>query len=526
MFHRSVRIKFIITLIYCIIYLNDRQVSAVTNSDICEYVNGQQIYCSCDSQDVDKARQVTCFIVNVEGLTKTSSIWDGFRLQRNITSFMFTTRLDKLSFLPVNSLRNIANSLETLNVNEMSLGVLESNSINNFTKLSKITLESNEIRGMSESAFAHLPALKSLSLSNNLIEVLNANVLINLPNLEELFLDRNNLTTIEDNAFIELKHLKELDLRLNRINTITSLTFSGLTHLTRLDLSRNQLKVIPNYALIGTPLLRELDLNKNEITTIEENAFHNMSHLRSLRLNENKIQYLLKSTFTGSPKLALIDLSNNQLETIEVELVDNLEHLRTQQFVIYLIDNLLECDCRLLWLNSISRTIGSLFKHELKHIKCTVKREFANLDIGQQIKILQLGKNEFFMNACQSKTTTERVIPPEDENQGQVLFPAFDNNINHSITISDNNHNNKIEEENLKYIAAKTHMSETTESVLHEILEDVNNIVNDAIEPNDSEVKSNKIDGESGGVFHLNSDAKIIISCLLMIFIFCKIPCI
>jgi Leucine-rich repeat (LRR) protein len=340
-FRQSNRLKFIIiTLIHCLIHCDERHVcnaSVITDSDICEFETGQKVYCNCDNSGVNEARQVTCFTVSTEGLTPTASVWNRFRLQRNITSLVITTRFDsKLSFLPVRALRNIADSLETLNINEMSLGVLESYSMSNFSKLSKIALESNEIRGLNESSFAHLPALKVISLSSNSIGILKSNVFVDLPKLEELFLDRNELTTIEDNAFIHLKHLREIDLRLNRINTITALTFWGLSHLKRLDLSRNQLKVIPSFAFTGAPLLRELDLNKNQIITIEDNAFHNLSHLMSLQLNENKITYLSTTLFKSSPQLAFIDLSNNDLETFERELIENLEHLKQEQFVIYL----------------------------------------------------------------------------------------------------------------------------------------------------------------------------------------------
>jgi hypothetical protein len=168
--------------------------------------------------------------------------------------------------------------------------------------------------------------------------------------------------------------------------------------------------------------------------------------------------------------------------------------------------------------------VGQLFKRELKHIKCTVKREFADFVVGEQIKVLRLGHNESVLNACQTKLMTEEVLIPENENRGQKLFPAVVNNISHSITNIDNNNNNKIDEVNQEFLAVKTDFTESTESILHEISEVENSIsiANDALKPSGSQEKNSKADGDSGGVFRIKYDTKIIISCLLIIFIFCK----
>jgi hypothetical protein len=167
--------------------------------------------------------------------------------------------------------------------------------------------------------------------------------------------------------------------------------------------------------------------------------------------------------------------------------------------------------------------VGQLFKRELKLIKCTVKREFADLAVGEQIKVLRLGHNESIINACRSKLTTQQVLIPENENRGQNLFPTIVNNISHSITNIDN-YNNKIDEVNQEFLAVKTDFTESTESILHEISEVENSIsiANDALKPSSSQKKSNKADGDSGGVFRIKYDTKIIISSLLIIFIFCK----
>jgi hypothetical protein len=171
----------------------------------------------------------------------------------------------------------------------------------------------------------------------------------------------------------------------------------------------------------------------------------------------------------------------------------------------------------------MSRTVGQLFKRELKHIKCTVKREFADLVVGEQIKVLRLGHNESILNACQTKFTTEEVLILENENRGQKLFPTIVNNISHSITNIDN-YNNKIDEVNQEFLAVKTESTESTESILHEISEVENSIsiASDALKPSGSQEKTSKADGDSGGVFRIKYDTKIIISCLLIIFIFCK----
>jgi len=120
-----------------------------------------------------------------------------------------------------------------------------------------------------------------------------------------------------------------------------------------------------------------------------------------------------------------------------------------------------------------------------------------------------LERNESILNLCQTKTTTEEVLVVENENRDQNPFPQIVNNIT-------NVDNNKIDGE---YFAAKTHLSESTESILHE---DENRIASDALKPSGSQVKSNEKDGDNGGVYHVECDTKIVVSCILMIFIFCK----
>ncbi|XP_054162721.1 slit homolog 3 protein-like, partial [Oppia nitens] len=453
----SIYILLIITLLGPLIICPTKGLSV---SDICDYSSGQQVYCNCDNQGADEAREVTCFIIKSEGLNRSSSIWKGFKLQKNITSLIVTTRFDaRITFIPMSALKNIDSSLQRLTINEMKFGHLERYAVNNLTQIEKIILENNEITGLNEYSFAFLPALKSLSIASNSLQVLKAKSLIHLPALESLFLDRNRLITIEDNAFDGLKSLKEIDLRLNDISVISWTTFNGLPSLKNLDLSRNRLKTIPENVFIGAPLLRELNLNRNLIESIDEKAFRNTSHLMSLLLSVNKLKHLSSLTFKESPNLVIIDLSENMLQTFESELISDLVS-KGQQFVVYLRGNRLECDCHLLWLSDRKQNFSELLQRELRFVKCVFRTNIMGFNVDDEIKVLDLGRNESVRKSCSHNSldfedisdNTNNNHKNNDDSYENVIENKDNNNNNQSITQSEFDNKNDLSLENKKEI--------------------------------------------------------------------------
>ena len=311
----------------------------LTESNICEYEKGQEIYCNCDSFGVDEAKQVECWALQTNGLTVDSAVWDRFTGQRSIVSliWMAMNQSIKLEFFPLKALKYASDSIERFSADDsLNIEVLKEYSLSNITSLAKVFLKHNNIKQLNKFSFAHLPLLETLDLTDNMIQSIHANVFFNLPRLKELFLDRNQIAFIDDYAFIHLNELNELDLRLNQITTITPYTFAGLKKLKNLDLSRNLISEIPNYAFSRTSLLRELDFNGNQSRIIHDYAFHNSSHLGTLQLNNNSIKSLPNIVFKGNPLLVLIDLSQNKLETIDYDVINQIDNLYKEQFVFYL----------------------------------------------------------------------------------------------------------------------------------------------------------------------------------------------
>ncbi|CAH8559164.1 unnamed protein product [Heterobilharzia americana] len=155
---------------------------------------------------------------------------------------------------------------------------------------------------------------------------LNEANMTGLEKLEYLRIIYCNLQVIEPRTFIKMTQLKHLDLSHNSIIRLESYTFYGL-QLTNL-------------------YLREQHSLPEQGMLISEDSFHGLS-ANQINLRGNRIQVVQYETYGKVPGLERLILSDNRISFID----DNFErYFDSQNRLLDLTGNPLECNCRLSWI--------------------------------------------------------------------------------------------------------------------------------------------------------------------------------
>nr|AIO11784.1 variable lymphocyte receptor type A [Petromyzon marinus] len=126
-----------------------------------------------------------------------------------------------------------------------------------------LVLESNALKTISSTAFAHLKQLQRLELDKNQLESLPSGAFDQLVALKELYLAQNQLTSLPPGVFDRLTKLTLLNLQLNQLQSIPAGVFDKLTNLNRLDLDTNQLQSVPHGAFDRLGKLQTITLTSN-----------------------------------------------------------------------------------------------------------------------------------------------------------------------------------------------------------------------------------------------------------------------
>lgn len=323
-------------------------------------------------------------------------VWLAFRHINDVVVALTLTSMYSvhLEFLPVTALQYLP-YLQTITVQEGKLGSLETRSVSNMTRLTRLLLERNEITSLEPYSIAYLPQLKKLILSENYLNEILADCMVDLMDLEELYLDRNNISRIESCAFCSMHNLKELVLWGNMLTDLTESMFRGLRYLTRIDLYKNQLRVISSRVFQGLPRLQEIDLKENALEYINDQAFYGLPNLMRLQLNDNRLKTLPGTVFKYPKKLRTVDVSSNLLESLQADAIDNIGNVKSDWFSFRFERNPLKCSCDLLW---ISRYVGTV-KSKSAFIPALHEAECETTE--DTWKILQ------FLNITDCDVTTE-----------------------------------------------------------------------------------------------------------------------
>lgn len=239
------------------------------------------------------------------------------------------------------------------NVTELYLSVnqirnVSANSLRHLLNLTFIDLNSNIIEYFDDedALFSHFKSLKTLRLdSNRLYEVPRT-----LPSrLSTLSLGSNQINSIKSENFSGLPYIEAINLDNNcyfRSSCKESLiiengTFSNLNHLTNLSLTKNRLQRVPLHLPESIVYLKLL---LNTIAYINKSDFNCLTSLRFLDLSGNcpfcpnapfpckpcgdKGMVIHPETFTHLPRLEELRLSGNSLETVHSMWFQNLTCLK------------------------------------------------------------------------------------------------------------------------------------------------------------------------------------------------------
>ena len=312
--------------------------------------------CKCVSRDSGTA--VFCIANNLTSIPQEALPWDTeeLYLQGN-----HITTLTQGSFAGLDSLR-------TLVINDCNVASIERNTFTGLRHLGSLDLTDNKIRELRSHTFSGLSHLRRLILDGNALEVIN-NFAFNGLNLTKLSLEKNSLLTklapkAFENARVHDLYIVNASISSNSTGAFRVKTLqSSLRTLTWTN-NRKPLtlpwKVFKGYSFdslkLGTngitdvSFLRytstdDLSLENNPTGPINFGRFPEFKHVRSLRLGNTSFSEIQPEYFRDLTDLSQLYLPNNGITSIPVDLKPILSQLTR----LNLEDNLLHCNCEMLW---------------------------------------------------------------------------------------------------------------------------------------------------------------------------------
>jgi len=276
-------------------------------------------------------------------------------------------------------------SLESLNLGHNLISRAEENSLFGLAHLKRLDLSNNELVALPPRFFQPVvSSLEELFLQNNSISVLPPGLFHGMKKLTDLDLSHNEITShwVGPDTFSHLISLTHLDLSFNRMSRVDSGTFRQLTHLSVLQLAHNEIESISEDAFSSLQGLQTLVLSHNRLTRLDSLPFSGLHGLMSLSLDNNRLESLHDDVFRNISSLFELNLSNNKLRTVPTAL-EKLANLRSLDLSYNLITNISNTSYhgieQLYGLNLESNKIGNLSKGV-----------FADLP---SLRILNLAKN-------------------------------------------------------------------------------------------------------------------------------------
>ncbi|EFO26857.2 leucine Rich Repeat family protein [Loa loa] len=271
-----------------------------------------------------------------------------------------------LSNIPAQNLRNCIR-LMYLDLSHNAIKEIANFQLMNLPLLKELRINNNQINYIAPMAFMNVPLLKHLVLRNNLIssieterlfqvfkslEVLDLseNMLNKVPsfkellNLRQIHLNHNKISRIETLAFSSNRRLQLISLQCNQITAMSRNSFDSLDELVVLNLANNAIKKIERVMLDGMRNLQQLNLRNNSLSVLENSTFTSVSQITTLDLAHNGIHTIEKDVFTPLKDIFWLDLSSNLIKAIEKDT------FKEKIANILLNDNPLHCDEKLDWL--------------------------------------------------------------------------------------------------------------------------------------------------------------------------------
>jgi hypothetical protein len=285
--------------------------------------------------------------------------------------------------------------------------------------------------------------LRWRSLSQ-LIDLIRASSSLNLANNS---LGSEN-TVVRDLAFNLFKQLIKLNLTSNGLSSIQAYAFyysnqvsdsvdlsSGDDNnmrsqwrplqLTHLDLSDNLFKTIPWNSVKSLPQLQELTLNRNPIRTFDmgdlligndsSSLFPNLTHVYA---NTSAIEYVDSSILEHLSQLVLLDLRANRIKYLDIDVRNKLMLIGSFR-MLFVADNPLVCNCKLVWLKDFLQKYGG---HMANKTNC-----YINNKINEKVYLIET-KSIFINSSFKSNRNHLKVVNVKNFNGNGNGFNNNNNN--------------------------------------------------------------------------------------------------
>lgn len=240
----------------------------------------------------------------------------------------------------------------------------------------------SDLKNFPSIIFQIFTELEVVTLNSANIKNLTQNSFLNANNMKDLHLKLNQLTTISKSVFTNAGHLEHLDLSGNQIVDIEDGGFTGLNNLRTLKLNGNRLKVLKTQSFFGLDNLEYLHLYLNKIEIIESNALA-LSNLKELFVGYNNLESLPNDIFAGATDLEVTEFSNNRLKHIGIAFSNChlLYSLNLENNPLGNIDLMAFTTMRSLTSLSLNNT-SFLFSSQLPEIDPMQKSALQSLNLG------------------------------------------------------------------------------------------------------------------------------------------------
>ena len=240
--------------------------------------------------------------------------------------------------------------LETLDISENKIKMIEQNTFVGLIDLNYLYLNKNNITNINSHGFKGLMKLITINLSQNKITALEDNTFMHLTYLKELYISDNKLHDLR-RALNDLEHLLTFhqqslkNLNLRKIKTIECGSFRFMLNLQSVHLQHNisnrdlsclfylnssekrflieklnidytNLILLSVGSFKNTPYILNLSLQHNMISTIQNGSFKELTRLYSLNISHNCLENINNGIFVGLKSLKVLDISHNQLTVL------------------------------------------------------------------------------------------------------------------------------------------------------------------------------------------------------------------
>uniref|UniRef100_A0A8B9HT59 Toll-like receptor 19 n=1 Tax=Astyanax mexicanus TaxID=7994 RepID=A0A8B9HT59_ASTMX len=239
---------------------------------------------------------------------------------------------------------NVLAGVQTLDLRENEIKIIEANSLRVFQNLSSLTLSFYGVwlgsiweSGVGEVSEFELAGVVLNEYQTNFKDLCRLVSRLNLQSLVLTFVKVRKLSAedVKDCG----KGLKELSIFNSNIQELdlgfwTSILSTKVLHMTNTGLTTARFCDVANGTMELWMELKTLGLGNNQIKTVETNQFLCMPQLEQLLLNDNKIQILEPGAFRGLLQLKVLKLNSNSIKMLAADDFRSLWALE-----ILLIDN-------------------------------------------------------------------------------------------------------------------------------------------------------------------------------------------